>query len=423
MKKKKKLIIIAAAVIVVAGILALNAGRSGQKGLTVQTEKVTTGDLRQMVSATGRVVPPTEVKISANISGRITGIMVEEGDAVRRGDLLVELDRDRYEFAVRKARASLSESEARLVQSELDWERQQELYGRKLISQAEHDGAEASYKAAMFAVEQMRANLAEIEKNLDECRIHSPITGIVTDLTAKQGENVVIGTMNNPGTVIMTISDLSVIEIEAEVDETDVALVTVGQPVDVELDAFPDTSFAGEVVKIGNSAKVSGFGTQDQATNFLVNVRLTDVVENIKPGMTASADITTNQGFDVLQIPIQAVVLRERKPEESKDSVEAPGAETDAGVAVAAETEEKKIKPGSEPPEEMEGVFIVEDGVARFREIETGIADQQYIEVKTGLEADQEIITGSFRVLRELKDGDPVKVDNSQLKMLGNRRG
>jgi HlyD family secretion protein len=417
MKKKKKLLIIIAAVIVVAVVVGLNATQSGKKGRTVQTEKVTSGDLEQMVSATGRVVPPTEVKISANISGRITRIAVEEGDAVREGNLLVELDRDRYEFAVRKARAAKSESEARFVQAGLEWERQQELYERKLISKQVFDNAEAEYKAAQFAVEQRRANLAEIEDNLDECIIHSPIDGIVTDLTAKQGENVVIGTMNNPGTVIMTVSDLSIIEIEAEVDETDVSLVKIGQPVKVELDAFPDTSFSAEVVKIGNSAKVSGFGSQDQATNFIVNVRLTETVENIKPGMTASVDVTTNRRSGVLQIPIQAVVLRERK---DTTETETTSADSDAGVAVAvAAAEEAPAKRRDDKPEEEEGVFVIEDETAKFRAIKTGIADQQYIEILSGLEQDETVITGSFRVLRQLEDGDPVKIDNTQLHALG----
>jgi HlyD family secretion protein len=420
MKKKKKLIIIAAAVVVVIAAFALNATRSSEKGRSVQTEKVTAGDLEQIVSATGTVVPPTEVKISANISGRIIHIAVEEGDAVAKGDLLVELDRDRYEFAVRKARAAQKESEARLVQAELEWERQQGMYDRKLISKADYDNAQAAYEAAKYSAEQMRASLAEFEDNLGECTIHSPINGIVTNLAAKQGENVVIGTMNNPGTVIMTVSDLSVIEVEAEVDETDVAMVKIGQPVKVELDAFPDTSFAGEVVKIGNSAQVSGFGSQDQATNFLVNVRILDKVENIKPGMTSSVDITTNTRDDVLQIPIQAVVMREPK-DTTKTADTTAAADADAGVAVAA-TPEKEAKPSKRrngKPQEREGVFIVSDGVARFVEIKTGIADQQYIEVVSGLEAEQEIITGSFRVLRQLEDGDAVKVDNSQMQMLG----
>jgi len=234
---------------------------------------------------------------------------------------------------------------------------------------------------------------------------------------AKQGENVVIGTMNNPGTVIMTVSDLSVIEIEAGVDETDVSLVSAGQPVKIELDAFPDTAFDGNVVKIGNSANITGFGSQDQATNFMVNVRLLDTVINIKPGMTASVDITTATRDSVLQVPIQAVVMREKQ-----DSAQAVQGDSDAGVAVAATAEDAPARRKGKA-EELEGVFVVEGGVAKFKEIKTGIADQQYIEVEGGLEADAEVITGSFKILRELKDGDPVKVDNTQLRLLGKKVG
>ncbi len=414
MSKKKLLIIGSIVVVVVAGVVALNAGRSSKKGASVLTEKVTSGDLQQEVSATGKVVPPTEVKISANVSGRITRIHVEEGDAVEKGDLLVELDRERYTYTVSKAKSALSEAEARLVKAELEFERQKGLFERNLISKSEYDGSEAEVKASRYAVEQMRASVSEGDKYLQDCTIHSPITGIITDLTAKQGENVVIGTMNNPGTVIMVVSDLSVIEIEAEVDETDVALVQVGQPTEVELDAFPDTTFKGTVAKIGNSAKVTGFGSQDQATNFMVYVRLIDTVANIKPGMTSSVDITTNSRSGVLQVPIQAVILRE-KP----DSAAMAGpTDTGAGVAVASSTETAPPKKNGKP-EEQEGVFVVTDGKAVFREIKTGISDQQSIEVLTGLNKDEEIITGSFRVLRELKDGDPVKVDNKQHENMG----
>jgi HlyD family secretion protein len=412
---RKKIILIAAAVVVVGAVVALNAARSSKKGATVQTEKVRSGNLQQMVSATGRVVPPTEVKVSANISGRITKIHVEEGDAVKRGELLVDLERDRYEYSVSKARSALSEAEAKLVQAELEFERQKGLHERNLISKAEYDGAEASFKASKYSVEQMRASLAEGEEYLRDCTIYSPIDGIVTTLTAKQGENVVIGTMNNPGTVIMVISDLSVIEIESEVDETDVSLVRIDQPVKVELDAFPDSSFVGKVARIGNSAKVSNFGSQDQATNFMVYVRLTEPVTNIKPGMTSTVEITTNTRSDVLQIPIQAVVLRDR----TDSTKQAAGADTDAGVAVAATADSSAKGGDAGKPKELEGVYVVEGGKARFREIKTGIADQQNIEVATGLSKDEEIITGSFKVLRELKDGDPVKVDNAQLAKLG----
>lgn len=414
MKKKKKLIIIIAAVVVVGAIIVVNSMSSSQKGFKVQTEDVTKGNLKQTVAATGRVVPPTQVKISANISGRIEKIPVEEGDYVHKGDLLVQLDCDRYEYSVRKSRASLSEAEARLTSAEFDWERQQGLYERNLISKQAYDNAEATYKAAKYSVEQMRASVAEMEDNLGECTIYSPISGTITELVAKEGENVVIGTMNNPGTVIMTVSDLSIIEVEAEVDETDVALVQLGQKTKIELDAFPDTSFNGEIVKIGNSAQISNFGSQDQATNFIVNVRLIDSVRNVKPGMTASVDVTTATRDSVLQIPIQAVVMREQK---DSTKVETP-ADSDQGTAVASTEEPAPKARRPEKPEEVEGVFVVRDGKAVFRDIKTGIADQQYIEIISGLEQDETVITGSFKVLRELKDGDPVTVDNSQLKML-----
>jgi HlyD family secretion protein len=219
------------------------------------------------------------------------------------------------------------------------------------------------------------------------------MNGIVTKLNSEKGENVVIGTMNNPGTVIMVVSDLSAIEIEAEVDETDIASVAVGQDVEILLDAFPDTTFKGEVIQVGNSAKASSFGVSDQVTNFLVKILILDSVENIKPGMTASVDITTDYREDAIRIPAGAVVMRpEGTGKEKEENESKEGGEADS----SDEFVRTEIK-------EIDGVFICKEGKAKFQPVRTGIRDQQNVEITSGLSEGDSVITGSYRTLRNLK--------------------
>jgi HlyD family secretion protein len=222
-----------------------------------------------------------------------------------------------------------------------------------------------------------------------------------------------IGTMNNPGTVIMTVSDLSEIEVEVEVDETDIANVKQGQEVEVSLDALPDTTFEGKVTEVGNSAQVSSSGGSDLVTNFIVTVLMTEITDAIRPGMSATCDITTAERSDVLKIPIGAVVLRDEKliREQQKGGEEPSGGalaqETDTSAAAADSVAGEEEEP--EESKELEGVFVIRDGQADFVEVVTGIADQQNIEIVSGLSENDEIVTGSFKILRELKHGDRVK--------------
>jgi HlyD family secretion protein len=238
------------------------------------------------------------------------------------------------------------------------------------------------------------------------------MNGIVTSLNAEVGEIVMIGTMNNPGTVIMAVSDMSEIEAEVEVDETDIAEVKVGQEAEIEIDAYPDTVFKGKVTEIGHSARISGLGTQDQVTNFLVKVVLLDEVPNIRPGMSASVDITTNSRLDALNVPIQAVVMRE----EEKDTLTTKEKKEGGAMASEDSVSKKANKKDKKEKKELEGVFVVKEGRAKFVKIKTGIADQQNIEIISGINEEDMVITGSYKILRTLKDGDKVKVTEKKEK-------
>jgi HlyD family secretion protein len=230
--------------------------------------------------------------------------------------------------------------------------------------------------------------------------------GMVTSLNAEVGEIVMIGTMNNPGTVIMTISDMSEIETEVEVDETDIADVELGQEAKIKIDAFPDTTFRGKVSEIGHTALISGMGTQDQVTNFLVKVVLSDSVPSLRPGMSASVDVTTKHRDNILNVPIQAVVMREEKTDSLKLKKEKGEGAMASEDSASAKEEGKKKK----DKKEIEGVFIIDKGRAKFVKVETGIADQQNIEIVSGIAENDMIVTGSYKILRTLKDGDKVKI-------------
>lgn len=407
MKKKKKILIILGAVIVVAIIIVANVLKSGEKTYQVQAEKVERSDLTSVVTANGRIVPKTDVKISAYVPAKITKLPVEEGNVVEKGQLLVQLDDTEYRAAVNRSKAELASARASMEQAQLVFNRQKELFGKKLSSEEQYDMARTELDLARARRQQAAASLDQTRYNLSKTTMASPMDGIVTSLNAEVGEIVMIGTMNNPGTVIMTVSDMSEIETEVEVDETDIAQVKLGQETEISIDAYPDTTFRGRVTEIGHAARISGLGTQDQVTNFLVKVMLLDEVATIRPGMSASVDITTDSRTDVLSVPIQAVVMREEESDtltEEGEEKEGAVASTDSGSVKGEKKDKKKEK------EEVEGIFLIVDGRAKFVRVATGIADQQNIEIVSGIDEDDQVVTGSYKILRTLKDGDKVKV-------------
>ncbi|MBC8277239.1 MAG: efflux RND transporter periplasmic adaptor subunit, partial [FCB group bacterium] len=262
---KKKLIIIIAAVLVIGGIVTANVLKKPEKGIEVQTDKVKKGTIIQTVSASGKIKPVVEVKMSAKVSGNITLLRVEEGDSVHKGDLLLRLDRERLVAMKERAESGLKSSEASLWKAQADYDRMKELYGKKLASEAELQSAEASQRMAESQVEMSKASMKECNDDLSKTEIFSPMDGVVSQMNKELGEMVLGASFQED--VIMVIADLSMMEVEVEVDENDVVDVSVNDPVEIEIDAFPDTVFNGIVTKIANSAVTRGFGTQDEITN------------------------------------------------------------------------------------------------------------------------------------------------------------
>lgn len=411
MSRTKK-IWIGAAVFAVLGLLAFRALRAeGGDRVSVRAEEVGHRDLVARVTASGHIEPKSSVDISADVSGRVVELPVEEGQTVEEGDLLLRIDPARFEAALRQASARLAEARATEAQRRADyeqamreWDRLRTLKERTpdLVTDQEAeqtrtraDVARATWQAAEHAVEQAQAALEEAEDQVDKTVIRAPMTGLVTRLNVDRGETAVVGTMNNPGSLLATVADLSVMEAVIEVDETDVTRISIGDSASIQIDAFPDTSFAGTVTKIGNSSirpRQSTAGSQDQAIDFEVRITLEDPPPGIRPDLSATADVITATRSDVLAIPIIALTLEptEGLPEGWRDSVP-------EGVDVAG-------------AEELEGVFLVRGETARFRPVRVGITGDNYFEVLAGLSAGDTVVAGSYQAIRELGDGSGLEL-------------
>lgn len=408
MKTKTKIFIGAGAGLVILALVLVNLKRSSSSEIKVEAEKLKRTDIVSIVTANGKIKPRTDVKISANISAQIIELPVEEGDRIHRGQLLVRLDPGRYRAALDQAKAQLKLEKANLDQAEQNFNRIKPLFEKNLASQEQYDQSATQLSVVRARHEAAQHSMEQAEDDLSKTIINSPIDGIVSELRAEKGETVIPGTMNNPGTVIMTVSDLSAIEVEVDVDETDIALVKADQSAEVSVDAFRDTTFRGRVIEVGSAALAPGAGLgQEQVTNFRVKILLLDKVAGIKPGMTATADIVTAERKNVLAVPIQAVVLRDSsalvkaKEKDKKDSGAFASTPASAPTSTAAPKKKK----------ELEGVFVIRDGKAVFVPVSVGIADQTNIEVLSGLQEGDMIITGSYKTLRTLENEAKVKTD------------
>ena len=361
-------------------------------------EKVKKENLTSKISASGEVKPKKNVNISANVSGRIVKIGVEEGQRVKKDDFLLKLDSTQYEAMANHDRALISSQRAELIRAEATlkkdesfYERQKKLYEENLISEEQLEAAEAQYdiskaqhKAILYQIEQAQASLQSTLDTLSKTVYNSPIDGIITSLRVEEGEVAIIGTMNNPGTVLMTIADLSVMEVEVEVDETDVIGVELGHRAEVRVDALPDQTLEGKVTEIGSSALQTTTVSQE-SKDFKVVITLENPPVSLKPGLSASADIITAEKKDILAVPISALVLREK---------------------------EEKEKGGDD--EQEEGVYVVENSRAKFCPVKKGIMGEMNIEITSGLEEGQEIIVGPYSALRQLKDDTLIKQEEKK---------
>jgi HlyD family secretion protein len=437
-----------------AGIVGFTVYQSRKNVVTVQTGKSQKMDLNSVVSASGEIKPKTYVNIGANAFGKITKLYVKEGDRVKKGQLLAQLENVQSAADVNATRAALEAAQTDAIAADaawktavadlnrakadadrmkLDWDRAQGLYKDALIAKSEYDmrknawesadsglaqaeariaQAKAQKESADRRISQSRANLTRVSDVLQKTSYAAPFDGMITNLPVREGETVVIGIQNSPGSTLMSLADMSVITAEVRVDETDIVNIKLGQPAEVTIDAIPKKIFKGIVTEIGNNAIVrsTGVATSQQTTasqeakDFKVVVTLQDPPDNLRPGLSTTAKVTTATRANALTIPIQALTVRQKADLEpkghDKGSVEAAAPVNDSSKKIDAK-------------QEIQGVFVIRNHKAEFIPIDTGITGTTDIEVLNGLKEGDEVVTGSYKVLRTLKPGASVKIDNT----------
>ncbi|MBK8380680.1 MAG: efflux RND transporter periplasmic adaptor subunit [Ignavibacteria bacterium] len=414
-KSRKKLLWILGLLLIAIIAVAVIISSKKETLITVQTEKIKPRNITQIVTATGKIQSETEVNISAEISGEIVSLPFKEGDEVTKNDLLVKIKQDAFapqlqeqNAAIQVAESNLKTSEVNLRKLELELQRIKELNSKGLASQSELDNAQLSFEQTQAQINtnsaqinQQRTGMSKIKYDISKTTIYAPINGTVTQLNNETGEKV-LGTISNQGSQIMTISDLSKMECQVEVGETDVTLVNIGDTAKIQIDAFPDKIFTGYVYEIANTAKSKGVGTQDEVVNFVVKVRVINNDVELRPGMSCTVDIEVEKKMNVLAVPIQSVTTRE----EFKGNGISEEADNENLKRESEEKQSKKIKP-------KEVVFVIDNNSAKKTEVKTGISDDSYIEVTEGIKEDQEVVKGTFKAInKELEDGSKIKVDN-----------
>ena len=452
MKNWKKVALIAGVVVALLAIVGFTVTQSRKGVVTVQTGKVVREDLTSVVTASGEIKPKLYVNIGANAFGKITKLYVKEGDRVKQGEMLATIENVQpaadvsasqaglnvaqtdyvaAQAAVNTASADQHQAEAEYERAKLDYDRAEALYQAQLIAKSDYDVKKAAYGTTFAQLNQAKAKLAQAKAQMDSSKrridqnqanlLHAtdvlskteyraPFDGVITNLPVREGETVVIGIQNAPGSTLMTIADTSVITAEVKVDETDIVNVKMGQAADVTIDAIPKQHFKGMVTEIGNNAILRSTGvstaqttsSSQEAKDFKVVVTIQDPPPNLLPGLSTTARITTAQRSNSLAIPIQALTIRQRgelAPEKKSRIAEVQAATLTKG----------------NPKEELQGVFVLQQNKkeAVFVPVTTGISGTTDIEVTDGLKEGEEIVTGSYKVLRTLRNGASVKIDNS----------
>jgi len=411
-KSKKKLFIFGGiALLVIVLVVVGLVGGNKDNIVSVQVEDVMQRDITQTVAATGTIDPEFAVVITPEVTGEIVSLPVKEGDKVKKGQLLVKIKPDVYiaqkeraEASLRSAKSSLSRVKAELDKVSSEHNRIKELRSKNLASESELESAKstflstkAQYEGAQADVAQNEATLREANEQLYKTTIYAPMDGTVSGLAVELGERV-LGSGYSQGTTLMTVSDLGSMEAVVDVDENDVVLVSMGDTAKVKVDAFGDREFTGVVTEIGNSAKTSGAGTQEQVVNFSVRIKLTDPDNKLRPGMSCNADIQTETHKNVISVPIQSVTAR--------------GGYVPTPVEEGNENVQMNKPVASQKPKEV--VFLIKNGKAKSVEVKTDISDDNYIEISSGLKAGEKVVSGSYRAIsRELNDGVVVKVENA----------
>jgi HlyD family secretion protein len=439
MSRKKKILIGVGVLVVLGGVAFANFKFKRTEGVTVNTEAVKKRKLDAIVSASGKIQPKRFVNISADTSGRVTDLAVNEGDRVTQGQFLMQIDPRNLRTRVTSGEASLGAAQSTAEQLKLslessrtqlklaqdNYKRQQELWKGGLTTREQFERAESELRVreqdlraqeqnVQTQTQRMRQEQATLENartDLSKVRIESPINGIVTRRNIEQGETAVVGTMNNAGTILLQVADMSVIEAEVEVDETDIPNVKIGQMAKITVDAMTGKSFTARVTEIGNSPIQTTGQTASQATNFKVTLQVDGEIPDVRPGFTCTAEITTASRESALAVPIQATTVREMVLDDKGNIVREP---TPAGAPARRPggVQAAELKPGQER-KEVEGVFVVRDGKAMFEVVKTGIAGEKYFEVLSGLKDGDAVIVGPFSSVRSLADGAAVKVEEA----------
>jgi HlyD family secretion protein len=451
--KAKKIALIVGIVVLLLAIVGFTVNQTQKNVVSVQTGKVVKQDIVSLVTASGEVKPLTYVNVGANAMGRISRLLVKEGEPVKKGQIVAQLENVQQDADVASMKATLASSQtdavaldaalktalaqansskANLGQAKIEWDRAQGLYKDQLIAKADFDAKRAAFEVADAAHAQDQARVAQARANLDSAQGHinqaratltrasdvlskttyrAPFDGVVTNLPVREGETVVMGIQNSLGSVLMTIADMSVITTEVHVDETDIVNVKLGQPAEVTIDAIPGQTFKGKVTQIGDNAIVRSTGlstsqstsSSQEAKDFKVVITLDKPPSNLRPGLSATAKITTGLEHNTLAIPIQALTMRDKNDLEAQNT-KGKNSQPPAVPMLGPKKESQVIQ----------GVFVItKTKKAEFHTVETGLTGTTEIQVKTGLQEGDEIITGSYKVLRTLRNGAAVKVDNS----------
>jgi HlyD family secretion protein len=405
MKQNTKIIIIVIALLVLGTAASIQASRGRTSGVEVRTEEIELRDLVEVVTASGNIRALRTVDVSSEVSAKVSELLVDEGEDVLRGQILLRLEPDQYRASVARTEASLAQAragqtqqEANLLQAERDLNRLLALRARDTVlvsglqvddARTRFDVAVATLTSSQHGVSQWQASVDEAMEQLSKTIFRAPMDGKVTRLNVEEGQTVIIGTMNNAGSLVLTISDLSVIEVVVQVDETDVPAISIGDSASIRIDAFGDREFTGHVTEIGNSAinppsrQAAG---QQAAIDFevVLTLELNDAV--LRPDLSATADIVTESRAKVLGVPIIALTVREEEP--------------DTSAADYSEDDEL---------DDIEGVFMVSDGTVTFTAVEVGIAGQEYFEILSGISVGDTVVAGPYQRIRQLRNGDAVR--------------
>jgi len=433
--RRKKQIIYGSIALVALWIIASIIWNKREKPIPVTTETAIRKTIVQTVSATGKIQPEVEVKISPEVAGEIIELPVEDGMRVKKGDLLVKIKPDSYkalleqqEAAISAAKATNLQQKATMMNTERDFKRKEDLFNKKLISEQEYNAAEAAddvakntYESSLHEIERAQAGSSQARDQLSKTTIYSPIDGTITILNSKLGERLV-ATGQFAGTEVMRVADLGHMEARVDVNENDVVNVKLGDKAEVKIDAYGDRKFNGTVYQIGNTGKTTGAGTQEEVTNFEVKIRIEDHDVVLKPALSCTADIHTNEVKNVVAVPMQAVTIRTGESNLSPEEIEKKKqkvTQRDKGDNNAEFVNERAEKAAQKEEREklVKVVFLKKGNKAQMAKVTTGISDDTYTEIKSGIQAGDEVISGSYSAIsRKLKEGAKVALDKEGMK-------